>query len=64
MADFCRQCSIEMWGEDSGDLAFLGGAAPTLQPGFGYPAVCEGCGFICVTDYGECMGNCLRKHHG
>lgn len=61
MADFCRQCSLDDFGEDHGDLAYLGGLAPTLPPGYGYPVICEGCGFILVNDQGECVACDLRK---
>jgi len=64
MADFCKQCSIENFGEDTQDLAFLGGYAPTLLPNMGYPTICEGCGITMVNDYGECIDHsCLREHN-
>lgn len=55
MADFCRQCSLDIFGEDFGDLAGLAGLGPTHFPGWGYAALCEGCGLILVNDYGECQ---------
>jgi hypothetical protein len=55
MAEFCKQCSLDLFGEDHTELAGLGGLAPTLLPGECYPALCEGCGFIGVNDYGECV---------
>lgn len=62
MADFCKQCSIENFGEDFGDLAGLGNGSP-LKPGEGWAVLCEGCGPTCVDDEGECIAkNCLLKH--
>ncbi len=64
VADFCRQCALDNWGEDNGDLAYLNGLAPTLLPGYGYSVICEGCGFILVNDAGECISeDCLERGH-
>jgi hypothetical protein len=64
MADFCRQCALELWGEDQEDLAHFGKGKPPLEPGYGYPCICEGCGYIRVNDLGECLeDDCLRKGH-
>jgi hypothetical protein len=63
MADFCRQCSLENFGEDYGDLANL---IPDLDFALGYCAValCEGCGPTVVNKMGMCLsGHCLRRHH-
>lgn len=38
MADFCKRCSIEIFGEDFGDLAGLCGTGETVT------TICEGCG--------------------
>lgn len=54
MADFCQQCSIELFGEDCGDLANLG-PAEKLGPREGWLVLCEGCGPIVVTPEGACM---------
>lgn len=51
MADLCRQCSIDTFGFDSGDLANLG----PLEPGTGHSVICEGCGFILVDESGNCI---------
>lgn len=58
MADFCKQCSIEHFGEDYGDLK-LG------DPGEGYEfhVLCEGCGVTGVDKDGSCNGRCLNKDH-
>jgi hypothetical protein len=62
MADFCRDCSLEMFDKDFRDLACLGDGSK-LQPGMGWHCICEGCGFILVDDDGVCIdGRCIR--HG
>lgn len=56
MADFCKQCSIDHFGKDFGELKGL------VKPGFLIPAICEGCGFINVNSEGECLTpECLEK---
>lgn len=59
MADFCRQCSLDNFGEDYRELAGIGDG--DLKPGYGYPAVCEGCGFILVDKDGNCLDCHLRR---
>ncbi len=62
MADFCKQCSIELFGKDCGDLANLGDGTP-LKEGYGWNALCEGCGPTQVNDEGECISpSCIREH--
>ena len=57
MADFCKQCSEEIFGEDHEDLKGL------CQPGYVYHALCEGCGPCWVDPEGTCLANnCLRQH--
>jgi len=51
MADFCRQCSIDLFGQDNGDLADLAECGPDE----GFSVICEGCGFILVNNAGECI---------
>lgn len=58
MADFCRACSIEMWGYDTRDLAGLG---PELPSGAGYVVICEDCGFILVDHQGNCVECQLKQ---
>lgn len=66
MADFCKQCSIEMFGEDGEDLKGISDRTLTKEEkekGLGWSAICEGCGFIIVNDEGECITeNCLKRH--
>lgn len=63
MADFCKQCSLELFGEDNGDLKGLGDGRK-LEPGFGWTAICEGCGFTIVDDDGACINKYCDKKHG
>ena len=57
MADFCKECSIEIYGEDSGDLKGL------CEAGFVAMVICEGCGPTYVDPEGLCtVVDCLRTH--
>lgn len=49
MADFCKQCSIEMFGEDSRDFAGM------CNEGESAWALREGCGTTEVNCRGECV---------
>lgn len=62
MADFCKQCSVEMFGQDFGDLANISKEQDTANKK--YPVVlCEGCGPIQVDHEGNCISpDCLEKH--
>ena len=56
MADFCKQCSEDMFGKDFGDLT---------HDSFGpIWALCEGCGFRCLVEKdGTCVSpSCLKQH--
>ena len=62
MADFCQQCSVEMFDMDFGDLSGLGDGKK-LEPDKGWLVLCEGCGPIVVDDGGRCVSDdCLKKH--
>jgi len=62
MADFCKQCSIEIFGEDFGDLARI--LTPEQEADdMVMPAICEGCGYTYVNCAGECVGTCCDKRH-
>lgn len=60
MADFCKQCSIELFGSDMQDLAGL------VPEGFFTCVMCEGCGGNCVVARdGTCVSeSCLKEHGG
>lgn len=57
MADFCKQCSIDTFGKDFGDLKGL------CKPDEMVHTLCEGCGSNLVNSEGECICvDCLKKH--
>lgn len=60
MADFCKQCSTDLFGFDAGDLKNY--SDQKIEDGFGWKALCEDCGFIIVNDEGECIANWCKKH--
>lgn len=64
MADLCQQCSIEIWGEDSRDLADSSRIAGRLagQSDTIYQALCEGCGLTWVDNAGRCVDRNCRLH--
>ena len=47
MADFCKECSFRLFGEDHGDFKNITNKDEFAQ------ALCEGCGFIWVNQQGE-----------
>lgn len=51
MADFYRECSIDLWGEDTGDLAGLSTKEDT-DNGLFCVVLCETCGVIQVDHEG------------
>lgn len=61
MADFCKQCSIELFGEDTRDLAGLGYGL-SLAPDEGFVVICEGCGYILVDEEGKCIDPFCDTH--
>lgn len=63
MADFCQQCSVELFGEDYKELANLG-QGRKLEPGMGWIVLCEGCGPTVVDEDGKCILECCEKHGG
>lgn len=63
MADFCKQCAMEMFGEDSGDLAGLV-SEEDAKLLFVAHVLCEGCGPIAVNRDGECQSRDCEKKHG
>jgi len=63
VADYCRQCSIEILGEDYGDLKDLTSELGTAN-GLFLVVICEGCGVIQVNHKGTCMSTgCLKNHN-
>lgn len=65
MAAFCRQCSLAWFGVDYGELKpsakEIEESGP-LPEGYGYAALCEGCGFTVVNEKGECIATeCMER---
>lgn len=61
MADFCQACSLEIFGEDFGELAGLI-EEQRVREGMGAAVICEGCGPILVDHLGRCIDpECLKK---
>lgn len=63
MADFCKQCSTDSFGQDYGDLA---GITTKEDQAKGLYAVvlCEGCGPIQVDTEGACISkDCMCNGH-
>ncbi len=60
MAEFCQQCSLEIFNEDFKELAGLG--HEELLPGYGWQALCEGCGMTLVDNDGKCVNKDCKKH--
>ncbi|RLE97818.1 MAG: hypothetical protein DRJ63_08600 [Thermoprotei archaeon] len=61
MAEFCKQCSLELYGEDTKDLANLLTAKEVKQK-FNVVALCEGCGYTLVDNTGTCVAIDCEKH--
>lgn len=59
MADFCKQCSVEMFGKDFGDLANLCEDKTALPV-----VICEGCGVVQVDHSGQCVSEDCAENHG
>jgi hypothetical protein len=61
MADFCKACSIDLFGEDFKELAGIT-AQEAWDAGTACKVICEGCGYIQVDPDGNCVSaGCLRK---
>ena len=60
MAEYCKQCSDDMFGESHKFYPTFDVVAP---PGQGYTVLCEVCGPTLVNEKGECIDpECLKKH--
>lgn len=61
MADFCKTCSIEHFGEDFKELAGLSTEKDTAEQKYAV-VICEGCGPIQVDHEGNCISvDCIHK---
>ena len=67
MSDFCKACSIVLFGKDFKDLANIT-TKEAIKEKRATLVLCEGCGVIQVNVQGECLSrNCLKdgqKGHG
>lgn len=61
MADFCKQCAIELLGGDLGELANLSTPEHTAA-GLYANVLCEGCGPIQVDHTGLCISENCPEH--
>lgn len=62
MADFCKACSEELFGEDHRELANIT-KKEDWEKGLACTVICEGCGYIQVDPDGNCVSkNCLLKN--
>jgi len=64
MANFCKQCSIELFGKDSEDLKGITSQEDWKQEKAAV-VICEGCNIIQVDPDGKCIPqDRLRNHRG
>jgi len=64
MADFCKQCSTELFGKDFEDFKGIT-AKEDWAEGKAAVVLCEGCGSIQVDTDGACISkDCIEKGHG
>lgn len=64
MADFCKQCSLRIFGEDYRELADLITAEDTAKGFVSSVVICEGCGPIQVDHNGVCVSSdCMENGH-
>ena len=66
MADFCKQCTEELFGSDLADNNDMKGAVSERDSALGFMVLvlCEGCGPIQVNHAGECLSDDCDKNHG
>lgn len=62
MADFCKQCSINIFGEDFGELAEITTDEDIAEGKYAI-VLCEDCGLTQVLPGGSCIVNCMKKEH-
>ena len=63
MADFCKQCSEELFGEDFKELANLL-PAEQYSDTIGAIGICEGCEGMVFDINGKCVDHSCSKHKG
>lgn len=63
MSAYCKQCSIELFGEDCRNFYMLTTPEETEAKVFS-TVQCSGCGETQVNHEGECVSPNCSKHHG
>lgn len=61
MAEFCKQCSLEVWGEDTKDFVDRI-TEKDVAAGFIAVVTCEGCELTYVDHEGICKNPRCSKH--
>lgn len=61
MADYCQQCSLDLFGKDLKELAALLPREDFL-PDNGAEVLCEGCGWTLVDFDGKCVDPKCKVH--
>ena len=61
MADFCKQCSEEIFGKDFRELAGITTEEDVAKIMY-CVVICEGCGVTQVDPEGQCVCDCLKGH--
>ncbi len=62
MADFCKQCSLDIFQEDFKELAGITTEADVAADRYAV-VICEGCGPTQVRPDGSCIGGCMKREH-
>lgn len=63
MSSFCKQCSLDVFGEDFGDMANISTQSDT-KAGLYASVLCEDCGYIQVDHEGNCVTHDKKPQHG
>lgn len=63
MSDFCKQCSMDIFGKDTGDMAGISTQEDT-ENGLYCVVLCEDCGAVQVDHEGNCISHDSNPSHG
>jgi len=63
MAELCKQCTLDTFGEESSNLTGMV-TKQQFASGLVARAICEGCGETYVDHEGNCISKCCTKKHG
>ena len=64
MADFCRECSVELFGIDTKDMVSTQLTPAEFNKGKITRGICEGCAGGMFAPDGTCQGACMNPQHG